>query len=124
MGSTVLPPWLSEGVWRLLDVRPPSLDICCQASTSGGGSSESGRPDSNRGPRPPKGRALPGCATPRRERVYGALASRPVRPGLGLALIVLVCSPAPAVADSWDRAARAAGAYAAPRARSVSVSPF
>src|SRR3954466_13564763 len=25
----------------------------------------SGRPDSNRGPRPPKGRALPGCATPR-----------------------------------------------------------
>jgi hypothetical protein len=27
---------------------------------------KSGRPDSNRGPRPPKGRALPGCATPRR----------------------------------------------------------
>src|SRR5215211_9240266 len=27
----------------------------------------SGRPDLNRGPRPPKGRALPGCATPRRQ---------------------------------------------------------
>src|SRR3954453_20245144 len=30
---------------------------------------ESGRPDLNRGPRPPKGRALPGCATPRCRRV-------------------------------------------------------
>ena len=48
----------------------------------------SGRPDSNRGPPPPKGGALPGCATPRepavyprRHRVSARLSSLPPRDG-------------------------------------------
>ena len=46
---------------------------------------QSGRPDSNRGPPPPKGRALPGCATPRarpvlRRHPLGFAAVADVRP--------------------------------------------
>ena len=42
---------------------------------------QSGRPDSNRGPRRPERRALPGCATPRRAPQYPTpLSSRPSRP--------------------------------------------
>ena len=42
----------------------------------------SGRPDSNRGPRPPKGRALPGCATPRCIDLVQSRAKRSSRSGL------------------------------------------
>src|SRR5918995_1138508 len=49
--------------------RPRCCDSCAVSAMS-----ESGRPDLNRGPPPPKGGALPGCATPRGASVSRASA--------------------------------------------------
>src|ERR1700761_2885956 len=49
--------------------RSVSLTPCCALHRQSEGSCLSGCPDSNRGPPPPKGGALPGCATPRLRQV-------------------------------------------------------
>jgi hypothetical protein len=99
---------------------------------------QSGRPDSNRGSRPPKGRAITrlryaptpasldrgrgrrGCsllrpaketASARRRRYF-----RRVRRGLVLALVLVALPAGSAGAGSWSAAIRAAGHYASDRA--------